>query len=69
MYILYSNNYFENDCGSIVHLYPGNTKSKVWDFFEFYKIKEGPPKKTTLDMTVSISKLCKKKILQQRFVQ
>ena len=34
-----------------IHPYPGKTESKVWDYFGFYKIKEGPATRQTLDMT------------------
>lgn len=44
-----------------IYPYPGKAKSKVWDFFGFYKSKDGPPNKTTLDMSVAICKVCKKK--------
>ena len=28
-----------------IYSYPGKTKSRVWEYFGFYKIKEGPPSK------------------------
>ena len=31
--------------------YPGNARSKVWEYFGFYQLKEGPKTKENLDMT------------------
>ena len=42
-----------------IHPYPGKTKSKVWDYFGFYKIKEGPATRQTLDMTRHLPTLSK----------
>ena len=44
-----------------IYPYPGKTKSKVWNYFGFCKMKEGPPSKQTLDMNYAICKLCRKK--------
>ena len=40
--------------------YPGNDRSKVWEYFGFYKLKEGPETKENLDMTKVICRLCRK---------
>ena len=40
--------------------YPGKVKSRVWEYFRFKKIREGPPTKTNLDMENAICILCKK---------
>jgi hypothetical protein len=45
----------------VIYPYPGTTKSKVWDFFGFYKLKEGPPTKKNLDMEHAVCRLCRKK--------
>ena len=41
--------------------YPGNDRSKVWEYFGFYQLKEGPKTKENLDMTKVICRLCRKK--------
>ena len=40
--------------------YPGNDRSKVWEYFGFYQLKEGPKTKENLDMTKVICRLCRK---------
>ena len=40
--------------------YPGNARSKVWGYFGFYQLKEGPKTKENLDMTKVICRLCRK---------
>ena len=40
--------------------YPGNARSKVWEYFGFYQLKEGPKTKENLDMTKVICRLCRK---------
>ena len=40
--------------------YPGNARSKVWEYFGFYQVKEGPKTKKNLDMTKVICRLCRK---------
>ena len=40
--------------------YPGNTRSKLWEYFVFYQMKEGHKTKENLDMTKVISRLCRK---------
>ena len=32
--------------------YPGNARSKVWEYFGFYQLKEGPKTKENLDMLI-----------------
>ena len=32
--------------------YPGNARSKVWGYFGFYQLKEGPKTKENLDMLI-----------------
>ena len=32
--------------------YPGNARSKVWRYFDFYQLKEGPKTKENLDMLI-----------------
>ena len=32
--------------------YPGNARSKVWRYFDFYQPKEGPKTKENLDMLI-----------------
>ena len=32
--------------------YPGNDRSKVWEYFGFYQLKEGPKTKENLDMLI-----------------
>jgi hypothetical protein len=34
-----------------IYPYPGQTKSKVWEYFGFLKIKEGPPTKHNLHLS------------------
>jgi len=43
-----------------IRRYPGNARSKVWEYFGFYQVKEGPKTKDNLDMTKVICRLCKK---------
>lgn len=45
----------------VIYPYPGQTKSKVWEYFGFYKSKEGPPTKVNLDMSQAVCRLCLKK--------
>ena len=40
--------------------YPGNARSKVWEYFGFYQLKEGPKTKEDLDMIKVICRLCRK---------
>ena len=40
--------------------YPGNTMSKVWEYFGFYQVKEGPKTKENMDTTKLICRLCRK---------
>ena len=40
--------------------YPGNARSKLWEYFVFYQVKEGPKTKENLDMTKVICRLCRK---------
>ena len=41
--------------------YPGNARSKVWEYFGFYQVKEGPKTKVnSVDMTKVICWLCRK---------
>ena len=40
--------------------YPENARSKVWEYFGFYQVKEGPKTKENLDMTKVICRLCRK---------
>ena len=40
--------------------YPGNARSKVWEYFGFYQLKEGPKTKENLDMTKVICRLRRK---------
>nr|XP_022289058.1 zinc finger BED domain-containing protein 1-like [Crassostrea virginica] len=44
-----------------IYSFPGKTKSKVWDYFGFYKVKDGPASKHTLDMSQAICRKCGKK--------
>ena len=45
-----------------IYPFPGKkTKLKVWNFFGFHKIKEGPPTKENLDMAVAVCRVCGKK--------
>lgn len=44
-----------------IYPFPAITKSKVWDFYGFYKVKEGPPLRENLDMTKAVCRLCLKK--------
>jgi len=39
--------------------YPGNARSKVWEYLGFYQVKEGPKTKENLDMTKVICRLCR----------
>ena len=32
--------------------YPGNARSKVWGYFGFYQLKEGPKTKENLNMLI-----------------
>jgi len=43
-----------------IRRYPGNARSKVWEYFGFYQVKEGPKTKENLDMTKVICRLCRK---------
>ena len=43
-----------------IYSFPGKTKSKVWDYFGFYKVKDGPASKHTLDMFQAICRKCGK---------
>jgi hypothetical protein len=45
--------------------YPGKTKSKVWDYFGFLKIKDGPVSKQTLDMSTAVCRKCHKKYINK----
>ena len=45
----------------VIYPYPGHQKSKVWEYFGFYKLKDGPASKDNLDMTYAICRLCTKK--------
>ena len=40
--------------------YPGNARSKEWEYFGFHQVKEGPKTKENLDMTKVICRLCGK---------
>ena len=40
--------------------YPGNTRSKLWEYFVLYQVKEGPKTKENLNMTKVICRLCRK---------
>ena len=40
--------------------YPGNARSKVWEYFGFHQVKERPKTKENLDMTKIICRLCGK---------
>ena len=40
--------------------YPRNARSKLWEYFVFYQVKEGPKTKENLDMTKVICRLCTK---------
>ena len=52
--------------GNVEHVkaiydFPGRkTKSNVWKYFGFYKLKPGPPSKENLDMSFAVCKICKK---------
>ena len=48
---------------------PGNARSKVWEYFSFYQLKEGPKTKGNLDMTKVISRLCRKHVDMFIFLQ
>ena len=39
--------------------YPGNARSKVWEYFGSYQLQEGPKTKEHLDMTKVICRLCR----------
>jgi len=34
--------------------YPGNARWKVWEYFGFYQLKEGPKTKDNMDMHVNL---------------
>lgn len=48
-----------------IYPFPAITKSKVWDFYGFYKVKEGPPLRENLDMTKAVCRLCLKKYINK----
>lgn len=55
-----------SDRGDVeIYPFPAITKSKVWDFYGFYKIKEGPPLRENLDMTKAVCRLCLKKYINK----
>lgn len=48
-----------------IYPFPAITKSKVWDFYGFYKVKDGPPLRENLDMTKAVCRLCLKKYINK----
>ena len=44
-----------------IYSYPGNrSKSRVWKYFGFLKLKQGPPTRENLDISKALCRYCKK---------
>ena len=53
----------ENDDTGLptIYSYPGNrSKSKVWKYFGFLKVKQGPPTRENLDKSKAVCRYCRK---------